>query len=235
MPVNPKDFEYVFVPGVLVEIRERLGLSQASLSKLLSVPTNTISRWEREDTTPDANSLAAFYSIAKGAKLEPEFFRRRLRLDQNMTELVESEFLNVLKETDGKPVLRTELGQRLKEILENRGATPEVVGLSKNRSLHSLLKRLEDQKKVRIREVAGGSGSISVELVGSSNKGATDNRRTRYFTIARKGRASYELTVVGKDGRVHKLDRDKKGKDGHFTDEGQYRRAIEKAQKENSR
>ena len=76
MPVIPSDFEYQFAPSALREVRERLGLSQAEIAKRLNLPTNTVSRWERGETSPDANSLAAIYSIATGAGMEPAFFRR---------------------------------------------------------------------------------------------------------------------------------------------------------------
>ena len=71
----------------------------------------------------------------------------------------------------------------------------------------------------------------------------------REFTIQRGGRL--ERTIVGKTGQEHHPDPDghftrilgawagfldppKHGKDGHFTDEGQYRRAIERAVAENT-
>ncbi len=57
--------------------------------------------------------------------------------------------------------------------------------------------------------------------------------RKRDFTIRRGSRM--ERTVVGIDGQTHVMDTDKEGKDGHFTDEGQYRRAIEQAVAENTR
>ena len=76
MPVIPSDFEYQFSPFALREVRERLGLSQAQIAMRLNLPINTVSRWERGDTSPDANSLAAIYSIATGAGIEPAFFRR---------------------------------------------------------------------------------------------------------------------------------------------------------------
>ena len=76
MPVIPSDFEYQFSPSALREVREHLGLSQAQLAKRLNLPTNTVSRWERGETSPDANSLAAIYSIATGAAYEPAFFRK---------------------------------------------------------------------------------------------------------------------------------------------------------------
>ena len=76
MPVIPRDFEYQFSPSALREIRERLGWSQAQMAKRLNLPTNTVSRWERGETNPDANSLAAIYSIATGSGMEPVFFRK---------------------------------------------------------------------------------------------------------------------------------------------------------------
>lgn len=55
------------------------------------------------------------------------------------------------------------------------------------------------------------------------------------FTIQRPGRNSYERTVVGIDGQTHVMDSNQVGRDGHFTDEGQYRRAIDQAVAQNSR
>ena len=57
---------------------------------------------------------------------------------------------------------------------------------------------------------------------------------TKYeFTINRGGRL--ERTIVGVDGQTHVLEAIKQGADGHFTDEGQYRRAIEQAVAKNKR
>ena len=76
MPVRPGSFEYRFSPEALKRVRDRLDLSQAKLAARLDLPVNTISRWERGETTPDAHSLAAIYSIAKERGLEPEFFQK---------------------------------------------------------------------------------------------------------------------------------------------------------------
>ena len=70
------DFEDRYSSYALREVREHLGWSQAQLAKRMNLPTNTVSRWERGETSPDANSLAAIYSIATGAGLEPVFFRK---------------------------------------------------------------------------------------------------------------------------------------------------------------
>ena len=53
----------------------------------------------------------------------------------------------------------------------------------------------------------------------------------RDFTIERDGRM--ERTVVGKDGHIHHPPAERQGRHGHFTNEGQYRRAIEQAVREN--
>ena len=45
--------------------------------------------------------------------------------------------------------------------------------------------------------------------------------RKHDFTIQRGDRR--ERTVVSIDGQPHVMSTDKKGRDGHFTDEGQYR------------
>ena len=55
------------------------------------------------------------------------------------------------------------------------------------------------------------------------------------FTIDRGRGGLYERTIVGKTGRTHRMQTDKPGKDGHFTDEGRYRRAIDQAVAQNSR
>ena len=55
--------------------------------------------------------------------------------------------------------------------------------------------------------------------------------RKQDFTIQRGKRI--ERTVVGKDGQKHVMSAENRCRDGHFTDEGQYRRAIETAAREN--
>ena len=54
----------------------------------------------------------------------------------------------------------------------------------------------------------------------------------KHFTIHRPSSPGYELTIVGRTGQKQVNLAEIKGKDGHFTNEGQYRRAIEKAVKE---
>ena len=58
--------------------------------------------------------------------------------------------------------------------------------------------------------------------------------RKRDFTIQRPD-GRIERTVVGIDGQTHNPEPVGEGRDGHFTDEGEYRRAIEQAVAENRR
>ena len=76
-PIRPEDHSFVFQAAVLVELRRELNLSQAQLAELLDIPINTLSRWERGSNVPDANALAALFSIAKERGITPEFFKER--------------------------------------------------------------------------------------------------------------------------------------------------------------
>ena len=76
-PVRSEDFDYLFQPTGLKSLRENLSLTQADMAALLDVPVNTVSRWERGANAPDANVLAAIYSIARERDITPEFFARR--------------------------------------------------------------------------------------------------------------------------------------------------------------
>ena len=59
----------------------------------------------------------------------------------------------------------------------------------------------------------------------------------KHFTIDRKRPdGKFERTVVGIDGAIQPVTTvAAKGKDGHFTNEGKYRRAIENASEANRR
>ena len=67
---------YEFNTRSIADIRSRLKLSQAKFAELLGVPKNTVSRWETGTTTPDANSLAAIYSVAVAEGITPGFFKK---------------------------------------------------------------------------------------------------------------------------------------------------------------
>ncbi|MBF8264753.1 MAG: HTH cro/C1-type protein [Dehalococcoidia bacterium] len=82
VPIKPELYDYLFDRAVIANIRKELGLSQAKLADLLDIPVNTLSRWEIGATTPDADTLAAIYAIAKQHNLSPNFFKRRISMKQ---------------------------------------------------------------------------------------------------------------------------------------------------------
>ena len=74
---------YRFDPKGIVDIRNRLGITQFQMALLLGVPSNTLSRWETGKATPDAHSLAAIYSFAQERGLQPNFFRKFVEGDRS--------------------------------------------------------------------------------------------------------------------------------------------------------
>lgn len=71
-PVKPG--AYLFRKESITELRQRLGLSQAAMATRIGVPKNTVSRWETGETTPDAQSLAAIYSLGMEVGIVATFF-----------------------------------------------------------------------------------------------------------------------------------------------------------------
>ena len=69
-----KKGSYEFKPGSLVDIRNKLKISQAEMARQIGVPPNTLSRWENKATVPDAESLASVYSLAMDNGITPTFF-----------------------------------------------------------------------------------------------------------------------------------------------------------------
>ena len=69
--------KFIFDPNSIKEMRNKLGLSQEQLAQKLGVAKTAISRWEKGKVTPDADSLANIYSVAKENRLEPVFFKER--------------------------------------------------------------------------------------------------------------------------------------------------------------
>ena len=69
-----KQGSYRFRKESIAEMRQRLGLSQSAMASMLDLPKNTVSRWERGETTPDAESLAAVYSLGMDKGVAADFF-----------------------------------------------------------------------------------------------------------------------------------------------------------------
>ena len=72
-----KSGKYEYRPESLVEVRKQIGLSQAKMAECLGIPANSLWRWETGTTKPDAESLAAVYSVAMENRVTPNFFQRR--------------------------------------------------------------------------------------------------------------------------------------------------------------
>ena len=69
-----KQGAYRFRKESIAEMRQTLGLSQSAMAAMLDLPKNTVSRWERGETTPDAESLAAVYSLGMERGVTANFF-----------------------------------------------------------------------------------------------------------------------------------------------------------------
>jgi len=72
-----KQGKYEFKKESLIDVRKKMGISQAKMAEVLGVPANTLSRWEIGTTVPDAKNLAGFYSLAKEHGITPAFFGLR--------------------------------------------------------------------------------------------------------------------------------------------------------------
>lgn len=66
--------KYRFRRESIMELRKRLGISQTDMARGLGVPVNTLYRWEAGITTPDADALAAIYSVGMERGISPGFF-----------------------------------------------------------------------------------------------------------------------------------------------------------------
>ena len=75
--VPTKGGRYEYRPASIVTLRKQLGQTQAQMAKQLGIPPNTLSRWETGTTTPDAESLAAMYSLGAARGFSPNFFQRK--------------------------------------------------------------------------------------------------------------------------------------------------------------
>lgn len=72
-----KAHRYEFNAKSIANVRTRMKMKQTKMAELLGVPANTLSRWETGATTPDANSLAAIFSIAQDNGISIAFFEEK--------------------------------------------------------------------------------------------------------------------------------------------------------------
>lgn len=119
-----KQGRYEYRPSSLIHLRQRLSLKQKKMAELLEVPANTLSRWENGATTPDAESLAAIYSLAKEHGVTAEFFQPRK--SQRKTQKQGTRLL-VMWDLNGMafPLLQLEeLDIWIKDLKQTRFGTP---------------------------------------------------------------------------------------------------------------
>ncbi len=134
-PIRPEDHAFVFQATVLVEIRRELSLSQAQLAELLDIPVNTLSRWERGSNIPDANALAALFSVAKERGVTPEFFKERsraiMRRHSRKTLVVQWDYQNIAVNTNAIGRFISEVREYMRLLfptLEDSTATAYISG-----------------------------------------------------------------------------------------------------------
>jgi transcriptional regulator with XRE-family HTH domain len=113
---KPRKSNYKFNSASILEIRKKLGLTQAQLSVKLCIPKITISRWETEVSIPNAEDLASVYSLALEAGIKPSFFIRS-ETKQGRSRLVVSWDFETLSSSVHN-VTRT--GEWIREELSNR-------------------------------------------------------------------------------------------------------------------
>lgn len=65
MSVNAEPFEPKLLGQQLRQLRERAGLSRGSVAKSLGVHENTIGKFERGDSTPNARSIPQFAAMLR--------------------------------------------------------------------------------------------------------------------------------------------------------------------------
>jgi transcriptional regulator with XRE-family HTH domain len=87
---------YAYDPNSIKVIRQKLNLKQSEFAQMLGEKTTktTISRWENGETTPDAKSLAAIYSIAAQGGIMPEFFKKSVTQGGRSRLIVSWDFQN---------------------------------------------------------------------------------------------------------------------------------------------
>ena len=72
--------------------------------------------------------------------------------------------VDVIRELNGRPVSRAEFGQLCQQALDEDGIFPGDVGFSRNRPYHSLLRWLELQGLVSIKDAPGKNDVVTIRL-----------------------------------------------------------------------
>ena len=126
-PIRPEDHTFIFQSTSLVDLRRELSLSQAQLAELLDIPINTLSRWERGSNVPDANALAALFSVAKERGVTPEFFKERECVMNKSRKwenrIVDWDFQNLGVDAEDIKEISDELGQYMDLLFGSQADT----------------------------------------------------------------------------------------------------------------
>lgn len=120
-PVKTRRYE--FNAKSIAEVRTRMKMKQTTMAELLGVPANTLSRWETGATTPDANSLAAIYSIAQDNGQEVNFFESSATPEpaprKGLRVAVFADFQNIAVSAKDIPKLNNYIRDEVKSLFPN--------------------------------------------------------------------------------------------------------------------
>ena len=185
---------------------------------------------------PEINSVdhSFLLSFSQGNFFSPD---ERAWLDTfHKYDLSREEKLVVLLGQGGNLVSYSQISEAL-GIADYEEYSPIVLALQRKGLLSSVPKKGAARPTDRQDIEPGQVPRFAIRIPGSAQRDQLARRHRmgtkREFTIQRGGRL--ERTIVGVDGQTHVLLATQHGKDDHFTDEGQYRRAIERAVAENKR
>ncbi len=212
-PIRPQDHAFVFEAAVLVELRSRLGLNQAGLAELLDVPVNTLSRWERGSNVPDANALAALFSVAVERGITPEFFKERKgaitnRYDRNIL-VIQWDFQNMGLSPDDIDNLTSEIREYAQLVFPRVGdfkATAYVSGVNWNvrNALMEVGFGIESSYYNADRQLIQ-DGEVMFGLHSSSRRPSADPLRKRVSEIVSAVHSSSSLPTADPSQSVYML------------------------------
>ena len=207
-PIRPQDHAFVFEAAVLVELRSRLGLNQAGLAEILDVPVNTLSRWERGSNVPDANALAALFSIAKERGHTPEFFKKRRNAIMNKrgkdTLVIQWDYQNAAISHDDVGVFSSDLWDYMEMIFHSVVRVRALAYVSQvSQDIDSALRRKEFKITHSFhnsdRELIG-EGEAYLGLSPGSDRHSIDPSRAVYVLISNDGGYAEYLGRLKKEG-----------------------------------
>ena len=194
-----KTRSYGFNARSIADVRTRMKMKQAKMAELLGVPANTLSRWETGATTPDANSLAAIYSIAQDNGVSVNFFEIPAKPQpaprNGLRVAVFADFQNIAVSAKDIPKLNKHVRDEVKRLFPNPARTRfRAFGSSKQAI------RAWGKQNWRVKE---GKGNLDDAII---------QQATAYCEVKPKGTA---LVLMTKDGDFSGLVKDQQAKGVH--------------------